>query len=233
MSTATLISEGIPDLVPQLHRSPGLHISHIIHSICITHGIYEPSSEGLNMTKAQLGLALEQAIISRYQQTYPEKYTRVPEQCEVDKKSGLTVFGHPDLFDKPCQAVDEIKLTWLSAGHLISSNLVCEECGLPQYNTPSGMTCDNGHGGAEGVPSDLESGINGQKFWRFWCQVMAYCYMMGVDLGRLHICFIQGNYRDIQDPIYKVFERRFEESELVGNWSMLMKWAKNRMGVKR
>jgi len=171
------------------------------------------------MTKAQLGLALEQAIISRYQQTYPGKFTRVPEQCEIDKKSGLAVFGHPDLFNKVDQAVHEFKLTWLSAGWLEEEP---EEILTEVRQYPNGDKL-----------SRIQSGINGQKFWRFWCQVMAYCYMMGVNLGRLHICFIRGNYRDIQDPIYKVYERRFEESELVGNWVALMKWAKNRMGMKR
>ena len=28
----------------------------------------------------------------------------------------------------------------------------CSDCGMPQFQTPSGPTCGNGHGGAEGLP---------------------------------------------------------------------------------
>lgn len=29
----------------------------------------------------------------------------------------------------------------------------CSECGKPQFSTPSGVTCENGHGGAPGTPT--------------------------------------------------------------------------------
>lgn len=32
-----------------------------------------------------------------------------------------------------------------------SIKLVCPICGEPQFNTPSGATCCNGHGGVEGI----------------------------------------------------------------------------------
>jgi ElaB/YqjD/DUF883 family membrane-anchored ribosome-binding protein len=31
------------------------------------------------------------------------------------------------------------------------TGLMCSECGMPQYNTPGGEVCKNGHGGAPGV----------------------------------------------------------------------------------
>jgi hypothetical protein len=37
----------------------------------------------------------------------------------------------------------------------------CSVCGLPQYNSPSGMTCLNGHGGAE--PLEPEAADPGAK----------------------------------------------------------------------
>lgn len=33
----------------------------------------------------------------------------------------------------------------------------CSVCGLPQYNCPSGVTCDNGHGGAD--PKEEENNV--------------------------------------------------------------------------
>lgn len=32
------------------------------------------------------------------------------------------------------------------------NGMKCSVCSLPQFNTPSGPSCDNGHGGAEGAP---------------------------------------------------------------------------------
>jgi hypothetical protein len=32
------------------------------------------------------------------------------------------------------------------------NGLLCPECGTPQYDTPGGACCKNGHGGLQGVP---------------------------------------------------------------------------------
>lgn len=37
-------------------------------------------------------------------------------------------------------------------------NLLCAVCNLPQVETPSGQTCPNGHGGADGVEADQVGG---------------------------------------------------------------------------
>jgi hypothetical protein len=34
----------------------------------------------------------------------------------------------------------------------VSSELYCTECGKVQFDSPGGMTCENGHGGAPGTP---------------------------------------------------------------------------------
>lgn len=65
----------------------------------------------------------------------------------------------------------------------------------------------------------------GEKFWKYWVQCAAYCKMMDVNLARLHICHINGNYRDNRSPIYHVWERRFTQRELDMNWKMLVSHA--------
>lgn len=67
--------------------------------------------------------------------------------------------------------------------------------------------------------NDIES----IKFWKYWVQLKAYCWMVGTDLGRLHIGHINGDYSRTAGPdiIYNVWEERFTKQDLYENWRML------------
>src|ERR1700674_3318476 len=105
-----LVSEGIPDLCPMTNRSPGLHLSTIINDLCIRLGYYkERERDHLDMTRMQLGCAHEEAIISRYARTYPERYIQ-PGEVQA---SGIYIT--PDLQDIEDWAAEEVKLTWMGA----------------------------------------------------------------------------------------------------------------------
>lgn len=65
-----------------------------------------------------------------------------------------------------------------------------------------------------------------EKFWKYWVQLKAYCMMLGTRLGRLHVCHINGNYRDDRGPVYNVWEDEFTKQELEENWLMLTRHAK-------
>jgi hypothetical protein len=67
-------------------------------------------------------------------------------------------------------------------------------------------------------------GPEDEKFWKYWVQVKAYCRMMEVQVGRLHVCYINGNYKrdDTATGVeYKVWEARFTKIELINNWKMI------------
>lgn len=104
-----LVSTAIPDLLPMENRSPGTHVSHVIHDLCIKLGHYERTGGLPPMTRLQLGQALEHAIIDRYQQHEPDRYVKPGEL----HKDGL--YGTPDLLDTLDYLVHEMKLTWMSA----------------------------------------------------------------------------------------------------------------------
>lgn len=174
-----------------LDRSPGIHESGVLHDLCLIQGHYV--EQEMDMSRLQLGCALEHAIILRYHQHSPQRYL-VPGELALD-----SIYVTPDLADKPDRAVEEIKLTWLSAKHEIDSI----------------------------------------KFWKHRCQLKAYCYVMGWPLGRLHICHINGNYSWLRNTnraadsvvdgtsekdgvVYNVWEEEFSESELRGNWQMIV-----------
>lgn len=42
------------------------------------------------------------------------------------------------------------------AGSIAQTGTNCAECGAPQFETPSGVTCKNGHGGSPSLDQDDE-----------------------------------------------------------------------------
>lgn len=84
--------------------------------------------------------------------------------------------------------------------------------------------------------------ITDRKFWIYWVQLKAYCYMlrsigMGTNQGALYILHVNGNYSwDDTDPdsgyIIKGYEDEWSDLQLEENWSMLRNHAKNRGWLK-
>ncbi len=109
MSIIRLLSAEMPDLLPMLDRSPGIHLSDIINDISISLGHYKPTP--LNMARLQLGNAFEWALIERWLRHYPGRYARVGEM----HRDGIYVTG--DVFDKELWRPAEAKCTFQSAVH--------------------------------------------------------------------------------------------------------------------
>lgn len=68
--------------------------------------------------------------------------------------------------------------------------------------------------------------IDGEKFWHNWKQIQTYCYMLGATTGRLHVVFVNGNYKyDRNDPDsgwqYRLWEDTWDERELADVWRMI------------
>lgn len=64
--------------------------------------------------------------------------------ANVRKQADLEVAAHA--------VMGEVRNNPKSAQSYRPLDMDCAECGLVQYDTPSGPCCENGHGGAEGVP---------------------------------------------------------------------------------
>jgi hypothetical protein len=112
VSEAKLIYEGMPDLLPMEGRSPGVHVSDIIHDLCVKLGHYEDRDNNGEVNAFMgLGSALEHAVVHRFALDEPDRYLQVGE-LEMDG-----IFGTPDLLDTKDWALTEIKLTWMSSRH--------------------------------------------------------------------------------------------------------------------
>lgn len=108
-----LLSSEIPNLLPSLDRSPGLHHSEILNSLCVKYGIYKESdfnAPGV-MTRMQLGLAFEDILYDRLRRHYQGQYFKPGELIIGDVPITLDLYH--SAFNRP----EEVKLTWLSSAH--------------------------------------------------------------------------------------------------------------------
>lgn len=118
MPTTTLLYDGPPELLPMQGRSPGMHVSRLIHELCVELGHYEPRSDddaadqlAARLAGFELGNDFEWAAIERSCAHDPHRYVRCGE-LQLDN-----VAGTPDLLDLVEETVHEMKCTWMSAKH--------------------------------------------------------------------------------------------------------------------
>jgi len=58
-----------------------------------------------------------------------------------------------------------------------------------------------------------------ESLW-MW-QAKGYCYMLGAELGRMHVCWSNGEYNHTYQPRYRKTLIRFTPEELKRNWDMI------------
>lgn len=119
----TLVSSGLPNLLPQTDRTEGYHVSSIITDMCLRLGYYS-EQHVIDWTLIELGKTFEWALIQRYLLDSPDDYMEIGEQC-LDG-----VYGHPDLLINGRETVKEIKWTFRS------SSPGCEVGEMPSIEHP-------------------------------------------------------------------------------------------------
>jgi len=117
MGEIVLESDEFPDLLPMLHRTPGMHVSNIIAAIMK----YDNSSKPERMM-FELGNSFENMIKHRWRMDQPGRF-QVP--VEVERNG---VYAHPDLFDYHEWVNHEMKVTWRSVNHVIESEFWAYWC---------------------------------------------------------------------------------------------------------
>ena len=60
-----------------------------------------------------------------------------------------------------------------------------------------------------------------RKFAHWIWQIKAYCHMLQTDRARLHVFFVNGNYRDVRRAQFLSWHLLFDARELEENWRML------------
>jgi hypothetical protein len=76
----------------------------------------------------------------------------------------------------------------------------------------------------------LKHGPGSEKFWKYEVQLKSYCYMLDSSIGRLHVCYVNGDYKWSKGPesgvVYRVWEYHFTPQQLEENWKMMQTNAK-------
>ena len=110
MSEPKLISTTMPRLLPMLNRSEGVHVSDCIHKLALQRKLYGDSElTDASIVRMELGKALEYSLAAMMAEDEPGRYTQ-PGELELDN-----MFGTPDLYNIEDNAMEEIKLTWISS----------------------------------------------------------------------------------------------------------------------
>jgi hypothetical protein len=68
---------------------------------------------------------------------------------------------------------------------------------------------------SRGCPED-------KKFWHWLVQIKAYCFMAEALRARLHVFFVNGDYRDHREPQFLSWDLTFHQGELAENWMVLV-----------
>lgn len=95
-----------------VNRSPGPHVSSIIHHICLTLGHYDETEEAdkpAGLARMSVGSLFEYALIQNFLHDH--------HHLDIGELEKDGIFGTPDLVDNDSWAIEEIKCTWMSSNH--------------------------------------------------------------------------------------------------------------------
>ena len=62
--------------------------------------------------------------------------------------------------------------------------------------------------------------------WRYMTQIKSYCRGMACSRAKLYVLYLMGNWRDVRQPVTKVYELEFSQRDLDDNWKMIVSHAK-------
>lgn len=68
------------------------------------------------------------------------------------------------------------------------------------------------------------NGPRSKKFWRYETQLKCYCRGFEVTTGRLHVTFVNGDYKEA-GPMYRCWEYRWTQADIDANWRMIRRHA--------
>lgn len=103
----------------------------------------------------------------------------------------------------------------------------------PRYHRPGEIERDGIIGSPDAVDCDDGAVVEIKATWKssrhdiqsfreYWWQQMAYCYMLDVNVSRLYVFYVCGDWSPPK-PSWppRAWEAEFSRSELANNWAML------------
>lgn len=174
-------------------RSPGVHLSGVIRAVLQRLGKLKQDEEQRDLMPLcmAIGMAWENWVIGLESAQERWKIVWQPGEWEKDK-----VFGTPDGKGRHL----EYKVKVLGGGNI--KRVQVEHGCLDEFK----CTWKSEH---------TRKNIVEESLW-MW-QLAANCYVMELEYARLHVLWVNGNYRP-PSPIYMVYTLRFDQGELEQFW---------------
>lgn len=219
MSTPFLLSTGLPPLLPQTSRAPGLHISSIIQDFAIGLGHFSDDPDRqLPTNLMEVGSAVEHAIAHRLMLQFPGRYYRSWNADLGYWANGLQLTRH-----------EQLNGIWQP----VSGNLDLWRVGAADDEDLI-RVAGAGATAVEDVKFTRKSpdhAIDGPSWWAAWMQVAAYCYMVGAAVGGIWIVYTGSGWAtkrekvSPQDYDARLWWRVWDSGELEEVWGNLMQHA--------
>jgi hypothetical protein len=204
--------------VPNVGRTPGLHVSGVIGHIMRTLSPARYGRKVEQMTadefqrfqaRIRLGLIFEDvlgdALARRASTSDPDRYQRPGEFTRPVSGTGTgkrlkQLIGTPDLLDMTDLCVEEWKATKISTSQI----------------TPPAYWSPKDHG--------VFDPFDNPRIWPWLAQGKTYLCMTGFNILRIRVLFINGNYKwgtDGSDWTFKCWQISYSDSELAQHWHMI------------
>lgn len=196
MSAIRLLSTDLPDLLPQLHRSAGWHVSDVIRDLCVRLGHYDETPT-LSHTRMRLGRVVEWALISMYQLEFPGRFVVLGELSHDD------MYGTPDLYDCELERPHEFKFTFRSS-------------------SDGGRTCEVGGTAPDDHPIHGEKFWRDRVQLKAYMEMLRVMGMLPRCDGVLELLHVRGDYKGIE-VVHNVWEVGCTPHELDKNWELLLR----------
>ena len=186
---------GLPE--PLTPRSKGIHVSGIIRAIATEAGILKPE------------WAEELSLVDARKITDPVAILRISlglawEEYYLPKVPGLVDHPGEMKVDGVYMTHDGESLDVIITEKSEKYAIVCHECKATWKST------------------NTVGDLSGQFMWL--AQIKAYCKGLGTRFAKLHVFFVNGDYKYPLSPQLRIWFIEFTEEEIEGNWDLLINY---------
>lgn len=191
---------------PKLKRSNGVHLSGVIKYVLTTSGMLTPDDITDEMPlRMCVGMAWEDWAVG----LWPEMEWQ-PGECLLD---GIS--GSPDgLSESRAEEIPRFQSGGMSKSSRAGQNIYKGVSIGIKHNRAIGARLEEFK--ATWKSSFPRQDITKERIW-MW-QMAGYCKMMGLSEARLHVLWINGDYRP-PSPKYMTYTLRFTQEELDRFWT--------------
>lgn len=208
----SLFAHAIRHVREQEPPRTGLHCSSIINDIRLLQEskgdkARDPLPEATSLLFMEMGNLVEDVLAQALAYRIPGWEKPLP------RTSPEGIICSPDGYSPRSSCIDEVKVTWKSLKDFLSLQSLRGSTHTLQAALGSGAT--------------FTLAEESQKFFLYRLQLFSYMHLWNAERGRLHVCFLNGNYQPpFPQPV--TFCIKPEPGEVQAMWDLLVQHARDR-----